>query len=175
MLGAISPLTLGAAATALSSAVDAIPTPGEFASALRLAGGDKSANSASSSDSASDATQPAATTPAATTRADLRRMIRHVERSLGRLPGLHDIDTTRPIRLKLDADGAVRAADDHPDAAKINALLAADKDLAAAIANVLRSINATTSPELLGKTSGGASIGEPTLTYLDGTLTPSLG
>ena len=37
-------------------------------------------------------------------------------------------------------------------------------------------INSATSPELLGGMStGGASVGEPTLTMLDGSLTPSLG
>ncbi|MEX2186759.1 MAG: hypothetical protein WD875_08200 [Pirellulales bacterium] len=166
MLGAISPLTLGAAATALSSVADAIPTPGDFAAALRRASGGDDADASQSS------TEKTAT-PA--TRTEFRQLVHGIERSLGKLPGIHDIDSSRPIRLKLDADGHVRAEGDHPDAAKINAMLAADDDLSAAIEQVLRSINAATSPELLADMStGGASVGEPTLTYLDGRLTPSL-
>ncbi len=171
MLSAISPLAFGAAATALSSVAEAIPTPGEFASAFRLAG-DAQGQAAGIDGSATDDRNGAV---AHVSRTELRRMIRDVEKSLGKLPGLHDIDTTKAIRLKLDASGNVRAADDHPDAAKINAMLAADENLSAAIGKVLRSINAATSPELLGDvSSGGASFGEPTLTFLDGRLTPSL-
>jgi hypothetical protein len=165
MLSAISPLALGAAATAVAAVADAIPTPGDFAAALKRAGGEEAPLS-----------RPAAVAADATpTRTEFRRLVRDVERSLGRLPGIHEIDSSRPIRLKLDAAGNVRADDDHPDAAKINAMLAADEDLAAALEEVLRSVNVATSPELLGDLgSGGTNVGEPTLTYLDGVLTPSL-
>lgn len=47
------------------------------------------------------------------------------------------IDTSQPIDLEVDATGAVRVANDHPDKDKIEAMFADDPDLANAFRGVL--------------------------------------
>lgn len=174
MLSVLTPLSIGAAATALSSVADAIPTPGEFAAAFQRAG---ASNGAKHDENAASEIDAAAKTnaPLAMSRTELRRLFRDVEKSLARLFAREDVDTSKAVRLKLDGAGGVRANSDHPDAAKIDALLAGDKQLSAAIAQALRSINASTAPELLADIApSGASVGEPALAFLDGALTATL-
>jgi hypothetical protein len=168
MLSVLTPLSIGAAASAISSVASAIPTPGEFAAALSRAGGkDESAKDAD------DVAPPEGAT--ANSPSELRQLLRDIEKSLAKLLGRHAVDDSKPVRLKLDGQDGVQVEGSHADAAKINELLASDPQLSASIAKTLRSINAATSPELIGAvSSGGASIGEPTLTLIDGTLTASL-
>lgn len=174
MLGILSPLSIGAAATAVSSVADAIPTPGEFAAVFQRAGGRPGNHQDTTA--ASDAQDAAkASAPTATSRTELRRLVRDVEKSLARLFGRADVDASKTIRLTVDRAGKVNANSDHPDAAKIDALLAGDEQLSAAIAQALRSINAATAPELLADVSSkGASVGEPALVFFDGSLTAAL-
>lgn len=176
MLSALTPLSIGAAASALSSVAGAIPTPSDFAAALQRAAGPGQASAAAdTADKQSPENAIAGIEPVGS-RTELRRLIHDIEKSLAKLLGRRDVDMSKAIRLKLDGAGGVKANADHPHAAAIDELLAGDKNLSAALTQALKSINSVTSPELLGGlSSGGASVGEPTLTLLDGSLTPSLG
>jgi hypothetical protein len=171
MLSLLTPLSIGAAASAISSVAGAIPTPGDFAAVLSRAG-DKGESA-----KGADAVTPPDTI--ATTTADspdeLRRLLRDIEKSLAKMLGSNNVDATKPVRLKLVGQDSVQVDGTHPDAAKINELLSGDKELSASIAKALRSINAATSPELIGMMSAsGAQVGEPALTFVDGTLSASL-
>jgi hypothetical protein len=176
MLSVLTPLSIGAAASALSSVADAIPTPGDFAAALQRAGGPGQASAAADSADKQPSENAVASVTPIGSRSELRRLIHDIEKSLAKLLGRRDVDMSKAIRLKLDGAGGVKANADHPDAAAIDELLAGDTNLSAALTQALKSINSSTLPELLGgMSSGGASVGEPTLTMLDGSLTPSLG
>jgi hypothetical protein len=176
MFSVLTPLSIGAAASALSSVADAIPTPGDFAAALQRAGGPGQANAPAD---LADKQPPENAVPGIApigSRSELRRLIHDIEKSLAKLLARREVDMSKAIRLKLDGAGRVKANADHPDAAAIDELLAGDENLSAALTQALKSINSATSPELLGGMSaGGASVGEPTLTMFDGALTPSLG
>ncbi len=176
MLSALTPLSIGAAASALSSVADAIPTPSDFAAALQRAGGQGQAAASGNTSDKQTSENAVAGVAAIGSRTELRRLIHDIEKSLAKLLGRRDVDMSKAIRLKLDGAGGVKANADHPNAAAIDELLAGDKNLTAALTQALKSINSATSPELLGGMSpGGASVGEPMLTLLDGSLTPSLG
>jgi hypothetical protein len=172
MLSLLTPLSIGAAASAVSSVAGAIPTPGDFATALSRA-----SDKGESAKGADAVTPPdAIATATAKSPDELRRLLRDIEKSLAKMLGRNSVDNAKPVRLKLAGQDGVQVDGTHPDAAKINELLSGDKELSASIAKALRSINAATSPELMGVMSaGGARVGEPTLTLVDGMLSASLG
>lgn len=125
---AISPLTLGAAATAAASVAQVIPTPGDFLSALQRATG-AGAAPASAAANASATSPTTVTKPTAEARREARDTMHRIERALARFLGRNGIDDAESIELSADETGRIKVGSSRGDAKQIEALLAGDREI----------------------------------------------
>jgi hypothetical protein len=74
-----------------------------------------------------------AATPATSEPQDAEALLADVQQSLHRVLAAAGIDTSQPIRLETDRHGGLRVGFDHPDADRIEAVLAERPELVAKV------------------------------------------
>lgn len=130
---AIPPLVaLGSAIGAGAAAGSAVRSAGNgFASMLRAALGSGNAPAKPAPNAASNAASAADPPPWERMRAALDRDVADFGRQLAALLASKGIDSENGLSLSLDALGKVRVSGDHPEKSSIEAIFAADGELAA--------------------------------------------
>jgi hypothetical protein len=125
----ITPLTLGAAATAAASIAQVIPSPNDFLSAFhRATGGNASQATATVKPAA-----PPAVTPES--RQNARDTLQQIERDLSRLLSRNGLDASQPLELRAGEGGRIKVtcggADAKPGtpAKQIEDLIASDSEI----------------------------------------------